>query len=96
LLRSLTPRGARRVLRRHVSAALSTLNRLIEVLSVATTSPGPAPISVRDLVAQALRQFEPAGAVPGADQALAPFLLHGFGDAGGGRFGSGPSELPSR
>ncbi len=37
-----------------------------------------------NLVAQALRQLEPAGAVPGADQALAPFGRHRLGDAGGG------------
>ena len=41
----------------------------------------------RNLVAQPLRQVEPAGAVPGTDQALAPFARHRFGDPGGGGFG---------
>jgi hypothetical protein len=48
---------------------------------------GRCAYQLRDLVAQALRQFKPAGAVPRADQALAPFGRHGFGDAGGGRVG---------
>jgi hypothetical protein len=40
----------------------------------------------RELVAQALRQVDPTGGVPRADQAGAPFLRHHLGDAcGGGR-----------
>jgi hypothetical protein len=41
-----------------------------------------------DPVAQPLRQIEPAGAVPRADQAFAPFLLHGARDA----LGRGPGQ----
>jgi hypothetical protein len=36
---------------------------------------------LRDLVAQHLRQLEPARGVPAADQAVAPFLRHGGGHA---------------
>ena len=42
---------------------------------------------LRNLVAQALRQVNPARAVPTADQALAPFFGHGLGHSGGGGFG---------
>ena len=65
------------------SAALSTLNRLMEVLSVATTSFGPAPTRRAILSPARWGSVEPAGAVPAADQALAPFLRHHFGHAGG-------------
>ena len=97
LLRSLT-----RVLRcgassrAMFSAALSTLNRLMEVLSVATTSSGPAPIRRAILSPSALGRVEPAGAVPAADQALAPFLRHHFGHARSRGPGQDAQELPSR
>ncbi len=45
---------------------------------------GPGADQRRELVAQALRQVEPAGAVPRADQVGAPFLRHHLGDARGG------------
>ena len=62
-----------------------------------TTSPGAGADQRRDLVAQALRQVEPAGAVPGADQALAPFLRRSLRPrAAAVAFGNTPSELPSR
>jgi hypothetical protein len=72
LLRSLTMRlRAGLSSRAMFSAALSTLYRLMEVLSVHTTSFGPAPIR-GELVAQALGQVKPARGVPGLDQVGAP------------------------
>ncbi len=78
------------------SAALITLNRLIEVLSVATTSPGPAPISV------AILSPSRAGMVyqPAVFQERIRPSPHSWSTAAATRaraaLGSGPRELPSR
>jgi hypothetical protein len=79
-----------------VSAALSTLYRLIDVVSVATTSPAPAPIQRGDAIAHAGRQVEPAGVF---HERIRPWP-HSSCTARATRSavarGSGPSELPSR
>ncbi|MNT16616.1 hypothetical protein D3C72_1517280 [compost metagenome] len=46
-----------------------------------------------ELVAQPLRQFEPAGGVPAADQAIAPFLGHHLGSARGGGARAGAERI---
>ncbi len=55
-------------------AAASTLYRLTEVESATSNSPGAGADEPRDLVADAARQIDPAGVVPAADQAAAPFV----------------------
>jgi hypothetical protein len=80
-----------------VSAALSTLYRLTEVESATTTSPARAPISARDLVADALRHVDPAGACSSCGSGRGPTLrAPPAARARRGSAGSTPSELPSR
>ena len=48
---------------------------------------GIGPNQRGNAIAQTLRQAEPTGCVPGADQTLAPFLGHHFGGTGRGGLG---------
>ena len=78
------------------AAETSSLNRFTEMVSVTVTWCGAAPSIGRELRPDPPGRGIPAGRVPGADEADAPFLLHHRLDVADTPLGNAPSELPSR